>query len=1079
MGNGGESYAMLAGETYDDLDRNEFVSPSAPYRLQPWWFWNGEMDPELMRWQIGEMHQKGCGGFYVTPRQGLAIPYQSKEYFDRFRLALQEATDRGMLVGIMDDFPYPSGMAGGETTWRYPGFIRAQLRAVDFVATGPQRISRTLGTGEVLRAWAFPIRDDRVCWDERTELRQSVGVSHACTGLHWGESLTSYSYARFGGYLPENELVWQVPEGDWRVMIFIVDRVRSFKYYGEFLDTCNPQAVEHFLNLTIGRHQQALGEPLGRRLRSIFTDETTAGNWTWQMPHLFEQRCGYNLLDRLPHLIADVGPESPRVRYDYLATLHDLFMEAYHLQYARRCEGNGCLYTTEVPMLRNADQGVVHVPGVDHAHERIGEELNHGWQTRDITSFRSWPKFAASVAAQRGKPRVAVEAFHSLGWGVRIADLKALIDRMAALGVNLFALHGFYYTAGGPAKFDAAPSEFYQHPWWEHFRKLADYAARLAYVASRGQYVAPIAVLDPIPSNWTTGADEWSVLRQLGLNADIGDRLKDDWSWVYETLTAAQRDFHSLDPQDLASGSVEDKQLVVGEARYQALIIPPIASLERAAFEQIRSFAETGGVVLWLGLLPFQHIDEASTVVADAAAMFNVDAATVADEYLYGELAKPQWLTHGRTRFLAAPGGLRRCQADKILLDGLAELLPPGLEFDLPSRWRDHILVHQRRVEGRDIFLMANCSPQQLATQVHLPTDAAAVQHWDAESGECIAVDAHRNGERLTAPVVLPPHGTAILITSERADATPRRTEEPVVLKLDLTSTWSVAQMPRNFLRLGKFKVRLGEHPDQPEIDDGPSIPPEPIINTISRLSLREPVPIEIKPGFWAPSGFAVSYPLVVTYRARFCAEHIPDDLRLVADRHGLAGSAQIFLNGHRLPLEEFETDFVFDYSNISLPISGYAQKGENSISVVMEVEADDEGLVDALWLAGSFGVTPLSDSLRTIVEPPEQVCPLELADCGLPHFAGTLSLKCCVNLTTNYTHLGLATEGNQFIECAQLLLNGEDLGVRCWPPYRWVIPEDLRRMGEAAVTLKITTSAGPVIEGRIYDHQTDEYREV
>ncbi|HUS81206.1 MAG TPA: hypothetical protein VM283_08055, partial [Armatimonadota bacterium] len=89
---------MLSTESYDSLDPHDFEDPPAAYRPHPWWFWNGEMDPELMRWQIARMAEQGCGGFYITPRQGLAIPYLSEEYFERVRLARDEAHRRGMLL---------------------------------------------------------------------------------------------------------------------------------------------------------------------------------------------------------------------------------------------------------------------------------------------------------------------------------------------------------------------------------------------------------------------------------------------------------------------------------------------------------------------------------------------------------------------------------------------------------------------------------------------------------------------------------------------------------------------------------------------------------------------------------------------------------------------------------------------------------------------------------------------------------------------------------------------------------------------------------------------------------------------
>lgn len=1069
---------MLAAETYDDLDPREFADPSAPYRMMPWWFWNGEMEPELMRWQIAQMHEAGCGGFFITPRQGLGVPYLSADYFERFILALREAEARGMLVGIMDDYPYPSGMAGGATTWANPGFIRANLQAFSFEIEGPQTLRRALGPGQVLRAWAWPVRGGAPDWRRTVDLRPRIGVSHARTGLSWGKSLTEYSYARFGSWAPQSELAWQVPDGRWRVMIFAVDRCRSFKYYGEFLDTCNREAVAHFLALTFGGHEQGLGRAmLGERFRMVFTDETTGGNWTWRLPEHFAERCGYDLLPHLPALLDDGFPHAARVRYDYLATLHELFMDAYHGQYAAECERRGLLYTTEVAMLRNADQAVAHIPGIDHAHERIGEGLPHGWQSRGIDDLRHWPRFQASIAAQQGRPRVAVEAFHSLGWGVRLADLKTLIDRMAALGVNLFSSHGFYYAAGGPAKFDAAPSEFYQHPWWRHARALGDYAARLSYLASRGRDTADVAVLDPVTSCWTAGADHWHVLAGLGADTARGKRLRDDWACVSEALHTHQRDFHSLDPLDLGAASVEGAELVVGECRYRALVIPPIANLEAAAAARLREFAQAGGIVLALGLLPIEEIEPGTSTIADVADVFGADPRAAAGEYFDGR-GDARWTGEGGTRLLRAPGGVRASGGDALLLAALDELAPPWAEVEAPEAWRDHILLLRREVAGTGIALLASAAPEEVDVTVRLRTPAAGLERWDAESGERTPVPVRRASDRLACTVTLPAHGTVALVTTEGA-AAPSPEACVRAVALDLTQPWRLAETPRNVLRLGAFRVALGTEDVAPEVDDAswPEVPPEPFVNVLARLTGRRALPVRISPGSMAPTGWRVEYPQTVSYRARFVAEQTPADLRLVADRHGLAGRARVFVNGHELRLEDADPDFIFDRSQISWPIADCVAPGENALAVVIVVAADDQGLLDALWLTGSFGVAGAPGEVRRLVVPPAAVLPLDLAASGLPHFAGTLALTTDLELPADATHLELAPGGGAFLDCAEVFVGGDSLGVRCWPPYGWALPEGAR--GGRSVRLEITTPAGPAIEGRAFDVAAGEYREL
>ncbi len=1072
---------MFADETYDDLTPEDFANPSAAFRMQPWWFWNGAMEPQMMLRQIAEMDEAGCGGFYVTPRQGMGVPYLSAQYWERFRLAADEADARGMLVGIMDDFPYPSGMAGGAATWADPGLIRTELRVDEFEGDGPEDVRRLLGTGEVIRAWAWPVRDGETDWAAGRELRGQIGVAHTRSGLTWGKSLTEYSYARFVDYSPQNELRWSTPGGRWRVMVFTVDRCRSFKYFGEFLDTFNPEAVANFLRLTLGEHEVGLGTPLGERIRSVFTDETQGGSWTVELPRIFKERCGYDLPDRLPALVDDSFPDAPRVRYDYLSTLHELFMRAYHEQYAVECEGRGLLYTTEVPMLRNADEAVAHIPGVDHAHERIGEDLPHGWAARKLTYSRHWPRFKSSIAAQQGRPRVAVEAFHSLGWGVRLADLKALIDRMAALGVNLVALHGFYYTAAGLAKYDAAPSEFYQHPWWRHFRALADYTGRLSWIASRGTDVAPIALLDPVTSLWTGGGDWWGVLKRLGADDACAERIADDWSALMEALTANQRLHQHLDPADLAQAGVDGDELVVGEARYRALVVPPLANLEEDAFVVLREFAEAGGIVLWAGLLPTEEIEPGAGIADASGELMGVAADEAAAMYFgaVGEAGTGSELS----RFIAAPGGVRASGADRVVVDALDEVLAPLVELKTLERWRDHVLAHVRDVDGRRIVLLANCSPEELPSTLCLRTDAPSAELWDAETGERAPLATRRQAGRLVCAVTLPAHGSVIVVTGDDPATAPGVSRWRDA-ELDLTTEWRVADPPRNVLRLGTFEFALSDHVRVGEV------PPEPIINTLARLGGEGGVPMQISPGGMSPTSMSVQYPLTGTWRAVFEATHVPDDLMLVVDRDGLAGDARVVLNGTELSLEDARPEFIFEHSNVGWPVADLTRAAAaetgvacpdalNELRITITCEADDDGLLDAAWLVGSFGVEGAPGETRRLVAPPERALPVDFPASGLPHFAGTLALEREVTLVADVTDLVLDAGDGRFLDCAEVFVDGRSLGVRCWPPWRWELPDKLRCDGRVTVRLEITTSAGPAIEGKRFDMDARQYVEL
>jgi hypothetical protein len=73
----------------------EFKSPGSWYRGQPFWAWNGALDPEELRRQIRLMKRMGMGGFFMHSRVGLATPYLKDEWFQCIEACIDEARAQG------------------------------------------------------------------------------------------------------------------------------------------------------------------------------------------------------------------------------------------------------------------------------------------------------------------------------------------------------------------------------------------------------------------------------------------------------------------------------------------------------------------------------------------------------------------------------------------------------------------------------------------------------------------------------------------------------------------------------------------------------------------------------------------------------------------------------------------------------------------------------------------------------------------------------------------------------------------------------------------------------------------------
>ena len=59
------------------LDASAFREPNRDFGILPFWFLNGELDPDEMRFQLRELRDKGMHGVVFHGRYGLELPYLS------------------------------------------------------------------------------------------------------------------------------------------------------------------------------------------------------------------------------------------------------------------------------------------------------------------------------------------------------------------------------------------------------------------------------------------------------------------------------------------------------------------------------------------------------------------------------------------------------------------------------------------------------------------------------------------------------------------------------------------------------------------------------------------------------------------------------------------------------------------------------------------------------------------------------------------------------------------------------------------------------------------------------------------
>jgi hypothetical protein len=990
------------------LQIHEFESPPKAFREIVLWSWNDLLTPDELTRQIHLMDQGGWGGFVMHARAGLVTPYLGKQWMAMVRHCIAEAEQRGMQAWLYDEDKWPSGYAGGLVSAAHPEF-RAQY-LVCSVENRPVLLNERIATFTARRT-------NGIVTDVAAATLPIVMHEDACI-------LQFYPVRLAPGQLPFTTYT-----------------------YGDLL---NPAAVRSFLDTTYEAYAAQFQSHFGRTVPAVFTDEPcfqmhpvfSAGGkleipWTAELPAYFEAQNKYDLLPHLPSLFFEVG-DYCKIRFDFWRTVTQLFVESYTRQLATWCAENGIAYAGHYMGEDNLLAQIqwcgaamphyaeMHIPGID----KLGRQINTDAGT--VLTVKQLD----SVACQLGKRRTLCELYGVSGQDFALRGRKWIGDWAYVLGINLSDPHLALYSMRGERKRDCPPNLFFQQPWWEDNRLVADYFARLSYVLSQGQRVVDILVISPIASAWAvySPASTWAV-----------SRLDEALNKLCMSLMEARRDFHLADEMLIAPGAVAEAQIIhsdtgaclqIGLMAYRVVIIPPGITLSSHTVETLRAFADAGGVTLALEPHPTC-----------------IDGAAVSYEVL--------------------PSQTQQVTLD-VLFDVLAEVLPARIRIHgCPTIW-----AHQRRLDGCDVYFLANIDQQQGgAVEVSIP-DTGTWERWDATTGEVssLDVDVHDGFSNFTLNFA--PHGSHLLVRRSSAAGTTRSTPLPILHQMPLRPDWQVTRADDNALLLDTVQMRIGEDVWSTSmfILDAQA--------SLARGELSEHTPI-----FWGGTGTPF------TLRYTFNVLNVPrSPMSLVVEVPEQFGIA---VNG--CPLAITLSDWWIDPSFRRFDISPCVRGGQNIIELSGIYDGDME--FEAVYIVGQFGVhaqhlrrenefnghlferytsnfaiTSLPDVICTPADRAEltnnltaQSLPglmrdgrtgrlIDLTAQGFPFFAGRLRLGQTVFMTPSAGVRYMLVAQHPYAASLGVYVNGQLAGKLGWEPYE-VDVTHLIKKGDNLVEIELANT--------------------
>lgn len=560
--------------------------PDKKYSLMAFWFLNGELKEENLRWQIGQMVEKGVYGGFLHPRAYLKTPYLEQEWWEAISVCIDESRKKGFYPWLYDEYAWPSGTAG--STFEY----------------GYQKPSRIL----------------------------SKGVSNMAKGLY----VKAYQTRKLAEEAKPDK------EEDKRLTV--TEKQGTFyaffcRVYPKAVDYLNPDTIKEFIRLTHEEYKKRYQTDFGNLIPGIFFDEIfMAGNplpWTEKLPERFLSRYGYDLFLELPALITGDGEQEKKVRRDYYSLITTMYEEAFFKQISSWCEENGLKltgHTEEFLWEHPRRQGNyfntmrhLMIPGSDCHDYRYR-------YPRKITY--SEPKYAVSVARAYGKERAMSEAMGGAGWNTTPELFKKGINTLAAMGINLFILHGFYYECehqGSQA--DWPSSFFYQNPYWKYFKLFSQYVQRISYLNTIGRAVVRYGIFYPIELMQSHMAD--------GIEDTTGQEISRRFHQVFDSMIEHQMDVDMIDSESILRGEIKDGKLLVGNQQLELLLLPSEFSCDKLLADKLLNWQKDGGKLVFYKTAPHDglrepfsscHLCEASEVPEVSASLIRPDIKITAKD---------------------------------------------------------------------------------------------------------------------------------------------------------------------------------------------------------------------------------------------------------------------------------------------------------------------------------------------------------------------------------------------------------------------------------------------------------------
>ena len=554
----------------------------ASSRPNPLWFWNdSRVEPEELKSQIAAYKNAGYGGLSILPfGRGFKPEYLSEEYFDVYRLCIEEAAKAGMKLWIYDEYGFPSGTAGdingdgkGRFKQRYPEHTNKRLDKTEYIPHAGQVFEQKLPEGAVMAVVAMD-----------TLSKKRIDLSNMVSN---------------------GSIKWNVPEGKWKVMVFTCADAGN-----TIVDYLSPEACNLYVSMTHDEYYKRFGDYFGNTIVGTFFDEPTlyyaeGRTWTTGFNEKFMAAHGFNPALYYPALWYDIGSETAEARNYLFGFRSELYIKGYTKTVNDWSKKHGVLATGHqdneeiINSVGTAGDLMkcfkyLDVPGID----KIGGD-------RPAEKFY---KIVSSAAHNWDHSLVMSETYGAMG-NISWREIFGIAMDQYIKGINLLIPHAVWYNTN---KVVFLPELSLRNPIYaDSLNVFNDYLARLnSVMQNNARWKGDIAVLYPIqamqsghymdgPLGHYRGGVEIPDMDYVNVGVALSDSLCRDYMFIHPEV---------LDEQCTITKKTLKLNNKTQYNSFSTLVVPSCNTISLSNLKKIKEFADAGGIIIFTTRLPEQAV---------------------------------------------------------------------------------------------------------------------------------------------------------------------------------------------------------------------------------------------------------------------------------------------------------------------------------------------------------------------------------------------------------------------------------------------------------------------------------------